>query len=242
MPADGLTLARDGVEVLDGYLAAEECRRVLGEVEAYAAARELPVIRRDSPGRSLHYRVIDGDRIHAELPRLVGLYDAVARLARGRSRRPDLAPLANRAASVNVNLTPPGGEYRWHYDRNAVTAILYLNAVEGGETEVYPNYRLHLGRFKDTAAQCALDRLLQAPAVLRRFGRKLAVAPLAGRLILMRGDRCLHSVRPVAGERQRVNVIMTFDTPRIRFRAECDLDPYLYSRRPSPGFDPNYRP
>lgn len=37
---------------------------------------------------------------------------------------------------------PPGGEYRWHYDRNAVTAILYLNEVPGGETEIFPNFRL----------------------------------------------------------------------------------------------------
>jgi hypothetical protein len=40
------------------------------------------------------------------------------------------------------NITPPGGEYRWHYDRNAATAILYLNEVPGGETEMFPNYRL----------------------------------------------------------------------------------------------------
>ncbi len=47
------------------------------------------------------------------------------------------------------------------YDRNAVTAILYLNTVSGGETEMYPEYRIHLGKRKGARFQKWLDVLLQ---------------------------------------------------------------------------------
>jgi hypothetical protein len=136
-----------------------------------------------------------------------------------------------------VNLTPAGGEYRWHYDRNAVTAILFLNAVEGGETEMYPNFRIRLPRWKDSWIQRALDRMLR---LFLRVARLVVVAPAPGRMIIMRGDRCLHSVRRVV-QGERINVIMTFDVPGSRFRAAENLDPYLYSNRATPDFDPNYR-
>ena len=227
------------LDVIDDYLDAEECRSLLAEIDAYSAAHELPFVVREGGERALRYRVIDGDRIHDALPRLEDLYAKVQELVRARSGIADLVPLGNRAAGVNINLTPPGGEYRWHYDRNAVTAILFLNDVDGGETEAYANFRLYLGRWKHTALQRALDRLLLP---LRRFVRKQVIPPRAGRIIVMCGDRCLHSVSPVLGGRVRVNAIMTFDRPQARFRVEENLDPYLYSTDRTPSFDPNYRP
>lgn len=231
-----LTLRRDGVAIVETYLDDAACTALLGEIHAYAATHELPLIVREDGERALRYKVIDGDAIHADLPSLVALYERVGALVRASDAT--LIPLPNRTASVNVNLTPPGGEYRWHYDRNAVTAILFLNAVAGGETEMYANHRLRLGRAKDTFAQRALDRLWR---FFTRFTAPLVVAPAPGRMIVMRGDRCLHSVRRVTGNEERINVIMTFDTPGARFRAEENLDPYLYSKTATPDFDPNYR-
>jgi 2OG-Fe(II) oxygenase superfamily len=222
-------------EVLDGFLSAAECEALLAGIRAYASTHELPLIVREDGDRALRYKVIDGDAIHASLPELLQLYDRVRALVQ--QRDPRLEPLPNRTASVNVNLTPPGGEYRWHYDRNAVTAILYLNAVDGGETEMYPNFRVYLARWKDSWLQRALDRFLR---LFARRSRLVVVTPAPGRMVLMRGDRCLHSVRRVASG-ERINVIMTFDLPGSRFRAEDNLDPYLYSRSASPDFDPNYR-
>lgn len=226
---------REGVEIMDGYRSPAACDELLDEVRSYAAAHVLPLIVREDGERALRYRVIDGDAIHASLPALTRLYDDVRRFVQ--QRDPRLEPLANRTASVNVNITPPGGEYRWHYDRNAVTAILFLNSVGGGETEMYPNFRIHLARWKDSWMQRALDRLLRC---FVRAARLVVVAPAPGRMVLMRGDRCLHSVRRVV-HGDRINVIMTFDVPGSRFRAAENLDPYLYSRTASPDFDPNYR-
>lgn len=139
-----LELERDGVEVIEEYLPPATCDEVLAVVRSYAAAHALPLIVRKDGDRALRYRVIDGNAIHASLPVLTKLYDDVRRLVQ--QRDPCLEPVANRMARMNVNLTPFGGEYRWHYDRNAVTAILFLNAVDGGETEMYPNFRIRLAR------------------------------------------------------------------------------------------------
>jgi hypothetical protein len=230
-----------GVQVLDNYLPPSRCAELLDAIREYRRDHTLPLIDRKERGRSLRYMVIDGERIHRHLPEFEELYadvNAVVNRLAGLALR----PLANRGAGVNVNITPLGGEYRWHYDRNAVTAILYLNEIAGGETEMYPNYRLHLGRWKHTRVQRWLDASLRRDLATRLFGRKLVVAPQTGRLIAMRGDRCLHSVRPVEGAGERINVVMTFDLPGAVFHVEKNLDPYLYSRDTAPVFDPNYRP
>lgn len=229
-----LTLEHDGVEVIEDYLSLAACEALLADVHAYAATHELPLIVREDGKRALRYRVIDGDVIHSSLPALASLYDRVRRLVQ--QRDPRLEPLANRKASVNVNVTPPGGEYRWHYDRYAVTAVLYLNAIDGGETEMYPNFRLRLARWNVSWMQHMLDWLLHLFVLA---ARQVVVAPAPGRMILMRGDRCLHSVRRVVcGD--RISVVMTFDVPGARFLVAEALDRYLYARTPSPAFDPNY--
>lgn len=230
------SLRQNGAEIRESYLSPEECSDLLRDVEDYKASQDLPLIERIDAGRSLRYRVIDGDRIFQSLPRVVSLYREV--LALVRRQDPGLEAISNRTASLNVNLTPPGGEYRWHYDRNAVTAILFLNAVGGGQTEMYPNFRVHLGRWKDTAVQRLCDGTLRRFARLRRA---IVVDPVPGRMILMRGDRCLHSVRAVEGSEERVSIIMAFDPPGQVFHAEKELDSYLYSRNASANRDPNYR-
>jgi hypothetical protein len=229
-------LRREGVEILDHYISPSVCRVLLDELHEYTALHDLPMIERSQSERSLRYRVIDGDRVFEALPAIVSLYRDV--LALVRRIDPALEPLSNRTASLNVNFTPPGGEYRWHYDRNAVTAILFLNAVEGGETEMYPRFRVQVRRWKDRAIQRVLD------AAVRRFAsfiQPLVITPSPGKMILMHADRCLHSVRKVQGTEDRISVIMAFDPPGKVFSPQHDLDSYLYSLSAAPGRDPNYR-
>lgn len=222
------------------YLSPAECEKILGSVREFQKSHTLPFIHRKTAGRSLRYFVIDGDVVHDSLPELVDIYHEVEQVVK-KNFGSQLTPLRNRAASVNVNVTPPGGEYRWHYDRNTVTAILYLNTVTGGETEMYPGYRLHLGRWKNTRAQRWVDGLMQWGPLLKASRKRTLVSPAQGLLLIMRGDRCLHSVRRVEGTEDRINLVMTFDVPQAHFAVEENLDPYLYSKKPAPSFDPNYR-
>jgi 2OG-Fe(II) oxygenase superfamily len=233
---DALSLQRNGAEILDHYLTPSLCLELLHELDIYKVAHDLPLIDRAEARRSLRYRVIDGDRVFDSLPGVLSLYGDV--LAIVRRYDPRLGPLANQTARLNVNVTPPGGEYRWHYDRNSVTAILFLNTVEGGHTEMYPNCRIHLDRWKDRAVQRVCDDVVRRVICLTR---PLVVAPSPGRMIMMRADRCLHSVRKVEGHEDRVSVIMAFDQPGGVFSPARDLDSYLYSHDASPERDPNYR-
>jgi 2OG-Fe(II) oxygenase superfamily len=231
--------ARD-LDLIHAYLSQVDCETILNSVREFRKSHTLPLIHREVAGRSLRYFVIDGEVVHESFPELVSVYRQVEQVVKGRFGS-QFTPLRNRAASVNVNVTPPGGEYRWHYDRNAVTAILYLNTVAGGETEIYPGHRLHLGRWKNTRAQRWLDTLFQWTPVLKASRKRTLISPAQGLLLIMRGDRCLHSVRRVEGSEDRINIVMTFDAPQARFAVEENLDPYLYSKKPAPSFDPNYR-
>ena len=239
-PSPFASLPTKGIARRPGFLAEAECRDLLGEIAAYRAHHTVPEVHRGAGDRPLHYSVISGEEIGAYLPRLVDLYTRVNELV-NEAMGENLVPLDDRRVGLNVNITPAGGTYRWHYDRNAVTAILYLNAVPGGETEIYPNYRLFMEGSRYSALQRSADRVLEMRVVRSLFGKLVQVAPEAGLLVAMRGNRCLHSVRPVEGNTDRINVIMAYDRPGARFDVAPKLDQYLYESAGDSNLDPNYR-
>lgn len=227
-----------GVQIIDSHLPGALCRVLLSAIAAERSRREAQLVERQQVRRSLRYRVIDGDRIQEGLPEILALAPEITRLACAFAGE-RVAPLASRRAAINVNILSPGGQYRWHYDRNAVTAVLYLNRVQGGAMELYPDYRLHLGRLSASRAQRWVDSALRWGPILERFGRMVVVAPVEGRLLLLRGDRCLHSVQTVE-EGERINIVFGFDRPGEGRATSEALDTYLYSDRKVPPFDPNY--
>ncbi len=233
--------AADGYCVKLGFLTERQCEFYLSLVENYRLSHDVPQIRRATGGeRSLNYRVIDGLKIKKHLPEIQTLYRNVNETVNSTVGE-NLAPLKNEQVGVNVNITPPGGEYRWHYDRNKITGILYLNSVEGGETECSPNYRLSFGKTKFSGLQRLSDKLLQLNAVRSVFGKQILIAPQQGTLVLMRADKCLHSVRPVLGNKDRINVILAFDAADAEFIVEEKLGNYLYNQNTPAFSDPNYQ-
>ena len=233
-------LASRGIGVQPAFLTQDESSTLLQQITAFRSEHELPEVYRASGDRPLHYRVIDGERIEAHLPDLVAMYERVNDLVND-AMGEVLEPLGDRKVGLNVNVTPAGGTYRWHYDRNAVTAILYLNSVPGGETEIYPNYRLFMEGARYSAIQRFTDRVMEMRPVRGLFGKLVQVAPEAGLLVAMRGNRCLHSVRPVQGDSDRINVIMSYDRPGAQFAVAPKLDQYLYEEESASEADPNYK-
>lgn len=227
-----------GCLVLENFVTENECARLLAQVSEFRREHDVPIIDRASGELPLRYAVIDGERIVERLPRVLRVYDSVSRLVQGLWGGV-IEPLSDRKVACNINITQPGGSYRYHYDRNAVTAILYLNESEGGETECYPNYRLSLTRESNSPWQQKIDRLLQC-RLLRSAATQLLVKPRAGRLLIMQGNRCLHSVRPVRGQAERINIIMSYDYPDAHFATAEDLNAYLYSPGELSTSDPNY--
>ena len=227
------------LRVVDDYASPAECDAILATIAAYRRADEPPLIDRPERGRSLRYRVIAGDVIERRLRDLEGLYLRTGAVI-GEWSGTALTPIADRRAGINVNITPPGGEYRWHYDRNEFTAILYLNEVEGGVTEIYANHRIVLPS-RLGATQAALDSVVGSRVIRAVVGHKTIVHPKTGRLVVMRGDRCLHSVSPVTGTHERVNICMAYDRVGVHHRSRNALDNYLYTQQTVEGGDPNYR-
>ncbi len=227
-----------GIYVVKDFLDLSTCKALLDNVNRYRQRHKIPTVYRPANERPLNYSVIDGDRISCDLPDILDLYSRVTELVKRLDRY--IEPVRDARVACNINITPTGGTYRYHYDRNAVTAILYLNETEGGETECYPNYRLDFWKATRPGLQRRLDQLLQTRVLRRLSMKETLVRPETGKLLIMRGNRCLHSVMPVRGNRERVNVIMAYDYPQAQFHAADELNHYLYEPDSVEITDPNY--
>ena len=232
-------LDQNGYHLIPGFLTETECASLLSAIGAYRQNHDIPIVKRPSGDRPLVYSVIDGERIERELPQIAALGPRIGDLVNSLDRR-KLALLNDKKVAINVNITAQGGGYRWHYDRNALTAILYLNSVEGGETECYPKYRIRLPVENSSAWQRTVDSLIRLRPFRAVFGRRLLVKAEAGKLLLMQGNTCLHSVLPVAGDNDRVNIIVSFDVPGKIFSIADGLNRYLYDGDTRASGDPNY--
>jgi hypothetical protein len=221
--------------VRDEFIDTQTAARALEVVEQFRREFQLPVVSRPARQRPLVYSVIDGFQILDHLPEIQALHANATRLVK-ELFADSLEPLADAQVACNINITQPGGTYRYHYDRNAVTAILYLNETSGGETECYPNYRLRV----PSVLQRGVDRVFENRVVRRVFGRQVLVRPRTGRLLVMRGNNCLHSVREVKGDRDRINVVMSYDVRGARYANEERLNSYLYRPDAVEMRDPNY--
>lgn len=222
------------------FLPSSDCATIVNSVLSFKEKFPVPRVVRKFKERSLDYLVIDGHLIAKHFPEVTKLSREVHKTVEEFARVP-LAPLKNSRVAININITPPGGEYRWHYDRNAVTAILYLNEIDGGEVELFENYRILLQSNRISSLQKFLDQIL-----LTKFCRKIfsskhrLIIPTPGDLLIMNANRCLHSVREVKGTNHRVCIVFAFDTPGKVHSVDADLDPYLYSDQAVSDRDPNY--
>ncbi|HEY1763208.1 MAG TPA: 2OG-Fe(II) oxygenase [Acidimicrobiales bacterium] len=229
---------KEGVAIMPNFLSAEEAEKYCESVLALDRAVGLPLIERQVRERSLRYKVVDGRIIAEALPEIDDLTTRVEE-ALERTCGPGLQPIDDAVAARNINVTPPGGEYRWHYDRNAATAIIYLNEVPGGETEIFPNFRLLFRGGRYQRMQQRLDDLLRLRLVRRLFGHQRLVVPHQGTMVIMRGNTTLHSVREVLGTEDRIAVVLAYDFPG-QGNQRSALNSYLYtSASPAEG-DPNY--
>ena len=229
-----------GYQVIEGFLNPSECQKILDGIQDFRENNKLQEIFRLVRGRNLHYFVIRGDQIEKSLSNILQLYLGRVNQLVNELVVDKLVPLSNLKAGVNVNIIPPGDyEYRWHYDRAYITAILYLNEVQGGATEMYPNNRIFLNN-KFMVLQKLIDWILNIPFIRFFFSNKVAVAPKVGRLAIMQANRCFHSVTPVEGDDDRINIILSYDYPDVEFPTEQGLDKYLYTRDKPKSTDPNY--
>jgi hypothetical protein len=234
------SLQRQGYAIQDGFLSVEQCQQYVETINLFKQEHTLPEIYRPMRGRALHYSVIDGEMVAQHLPTIEQFYREMNEFL-NEIYPQELFPLHDTKAGANINITPPGGQYRWHYDRNEITALVYLNEVSAGEIEFYARYRLYLQRQGSTLLQRRLDDLLRLSIIRTLFGKKMAVKPRPGRLVIIQGNRCLHSVRPIEGEQARMNLVLSYDRTQDALLTKDKLSTYLYTQKDVTSSDPNYQ-
>lgn len=167
------------------------------------------------------FDTLNGAQVDDHFPELRDLYDQhlfgeVSRLHQG-----TLATVSDRRVGISINLTAPSGKFQPHYDRNVMTAILYVNdAYDGGEMMFYPRVRFWLGH-PSTRIKHVLQRILDKIAgnrwYLRLLARKIVIKPKAGDLLVFEGTRTLHTVMPVRNGETRLTIQFAYDQPGIAF-------------------------
>ncbi|MEB3339680.1 2OG-Fe(II) oxygenase [Okeania sp.] len=228
-----------GYFLQENFISQTECDSLLQLIADYRQTNSVPKIYRNVKPIPLSYFVIDGKRIQSQIPEVQKLYETVNQVINNFTNK-QLFPLQDIQVGCNINITEKGGTYRWHYDRNAITALLYLNKVDGGEIQLYPNYRITLPEAKFSRFQSVIDRVQQLSFFRQIFGKQIMIKPQPGLLLVMAGDKCLHSVRPVTEEKERINIVMAYDLPNANFVVKNQLNTYLYSSEKFDSKDPNY--
>ena len=232
-------LTSKGYLVIDDFFTMEQCKETLNLIANYRQEHEVVEVNRSYKERNLQYSVINGQQVENYLPTVWQLYEKVNLLVNKVSKQ-NLVPLTDKMPTVNINIIKPGGEYRWHYDRNAITALLYLNTVAGGELEIYPKYRLGNKNKKFSWQQKFWDAVLKLKLIRNFLGNKVVIKPRQGMIVIMQGDRCLHSVKSLAGNQERINIVMAYDIPGKEFPVEQGLNSYLYTNQEQSSSDANY--
>lgn len=232
LEAERNRFGRDGLLVIDSFLTPHDCAAIITDVDELKGQDRL--IRVDRVGRTSvsSFATINGAELEQAIPRVAELYSEVGTFVR-QVVSEDLVPLENRAIGVSINVTGPGQQFAMHYDRNAVTAVIYLNTLEqGGQMECYPRWsRLLLGARANPLVkrlQHLLDIATKSPVWKWLSGQRRTVAPQAGRMIVFRGNRCLHGVRPVEGTAIRYSLQLAYDMPTTSFGRSETTDYYGY--------------
>jgi len=228
-----------GYFLQENFLSQTECDSLLQLITDYRQKNSVLKIYRNIKPIPLSRSVIDGKIIQSQIPEVQKLYEAVNQVINNLTNK-QLFPLQDIQVGCNINITEKGGTYCWHYDRNAITALLYLNKVDGGEIEFYPNYRIILPNAKFSRFQRVIDRVQQLSFFRHTFGKQIIIKPQPGLLLVMAGDKCLHSVRTVTEAKDRINIVMAYDLPNANFAIKDKLNTYLYSSEKFDNIDPSY--
>lgn len=178
-------------------------------------------IERTGDGHVLSYRVLTGDVVKEDFRELYDFYVDQRTLAWVASvtGEAEIHSSPNLMSAVNVNILQAGHRYRWHFDANPYTALLYLSTspVEaGGELQLYPNLR----RGRTEAEVTDPDHLDKQ--------QRVSIRSRAGMLVLIDGSVTYHRVAPVLAPCDRLSVPMVFPPFREELRP-AHLDAYLYS-------------
>ncbi len=202
----------DNFIVIKKFIDLEECEKINNYINNWDVKNEMISVDNNSLIAKQKFLTINGEDLERKIPAISKIEEKVFSLI-NLIYRNKLAPLENKVIGKSLNLTPPSGVLSWHYDRNLVTAIIYLNEINGGELEVYPNYRIrinnnHIGIIK--LIQKFFDAILRPKFIRLVLGNKVKYQPETGSLVII-DSTCLHQVSAVREGPKRLALVLCYD-------------------------------
>ena len=176
-------------------------------------------IERKVSGKRLSYTVVTGEIIRQHASEIYNFYRsrAMRNLIRWITGAGKIYASRHLRSSININyLHKPRHVYRWHFDAEPYSSILFLaslNREDGGALRIRP---VEKGASKNSSN-----------TVKTRRGRVISIKPEAGSLVIMDGTVCAHSVASLRKECNRITLAMVHPNVLGRPRPE-KLDEYLY--------------
>lgn len=130
-----------------------------------------------------------------------------------------LYPYADTLSSINVHYYEQGQELGWHFDNSSFSTTLMLQAPEtGGELEYVKNLR---NADKNEMNFDGVGDVLNGQTDVEQLRFE------DGTLALFRGRNTLHRVAPVTSEKERIQVVLAYNTePGISLAEEARMTFY----------------
>ena len=221
-----------GYAVIDDYLSSSEVQQILQSIEDYrATGHEVIQVDQKSLIRTQVFKTIVGDDCDRHVALFGDLWrNRILALSKDLSGV-DLVPINDSAIGLNCNITERSGVLSFHYDRNEVTGVLYLQECNGGALECYPHFRFllpHRYSWPVKQLQRVFHVLWRTPVALwLARKRREFILPKAGRLVVMRGPLALHRVQPVEEGPNRIAGVFCYDRPEVKWEQWNSKDNYV---------------
>lgn len=197
---------RNGFEVFDGILDRSYCSELAHKLRVSMVNACITV---DNDG--VHINTKNGASLISELPGIKLIHDFI--YSRMASSIEKLLVIDDLPVAISANLLrhEDGHAFRYHFDRNEYTAVLYLTENQGFPFRLYPNIRT--------------DPLLGDSTWLYQQDATapINIAPIPGRLVVFRGRTCLHGVirNPIdAPANERISLQFAYDTRFLGFETQ----------------------
>lgn len=225
-----------GYTVFDDFLSPEEVKEVLDSIERYRETnRELLQVERRDLIATQVFKTIVGEDCENNVALISDLWRKRILALSTELAGIELTPINDAAIGVNINITERSGQISFHYDRNEVTGVLYLQGCTGGELECYPHYRVLLPNryiWYVKPFQRFFDLIWRTPLALWVVrGRREVIEAKPGRLVMMRGWLALHRVRPVEPGANRIAGVFCYDKPDVKWEEWNSADNYVVQAR-----------
>ena len=187
-----------GVLIIDNYINLDLCRSIIKDIKKFHDKEKVIFVNSEkSIGR---FKTLNGKTLIKASQMCLMLRDQTLKLIK-KYIDDKIVNILNMKIGVSANIMSVGDKFKKHYDRNKITAVIYLNQLVGeGEMICYPRCRFLLpGRylFGLRHLQSFLDLIVLAPFYQKYLVKKIIIAPKPGRVVFFEGNRTLHGVQPL---------------------------------------------